>query len=332
MIITRTPYRLSFFGGGTDYNSWFEEHGGLVLAVGLAHYCYITARYLPPFFPDHTSRIVYSRIEAVLDHKDICHPSVRGCLHYLKVKGGVEIHHDGDLPARSGIGSSSSFTVGMLHALHALHKRMVEPEQLAYEAIDVEQNHLSESVGVQDQIMAAYGGFRLIEMGPGNSWCVKNIMLHADYLQALEDHVLLGFSGISRMAEHHAKKKIDNIRQGKTTEELRVISAIAREALKSFQKQDSLDVIGHLLDQSWQVKRRLAEGVSADWMEDLYNTAIRNGALGGKLMGAGGGGFFFFIAPPYKHEKIKHSLPQIKVWVPFKIDKTGSQVIFHNGN
>ena len=137
MIITRTPYRLSFFGGGSDYNPWFEKNRGMVLAVGLAHYCYLTVRNLPPFFSEHTSRIVYSKIESVKNHAEIKHPSVRGCLQYLNVDDGIEIHHDGDLPARSGIGSSSSFTVGLLHALHALQQRMVSSKQLAEEAIYV---------------------------------------------------------------------------------------------------------------------------------------------------------------------------------------------------
>ena len=199
MVITRTPYRLSFFGGGTDYNPWYENNGGLVLAVGLAHYCYLTVRYLPQFF-SHKSRIVYSKIESINEIRDIQHPSVRGCLEYLKISDGVEIHHDGDLPARSGLGSSSSFTVGLLHALYALKQQMVSPRQLAEEAVDVEQNLLKESVGVQDQIMAAHGGFRIIELGPDANWNVKTMILPTEYLKSLEDHVLLGFSGISRMA------------------------------------------------------------------------------------------------------------------------------------
>ena len=332
MIITRTPYRLSFFGGGTDYNPWFEEHGGVVLAVGLAHYCYLTVRHLPPFFADHSSRIVYSKIESVKDHAEIQHPSARGCLKFLQIDNGIEIHHDGDLPARSGIGSSSSFTVGLLHALHALQQRMVSPRQLAEEAIHVEQQLLGESVGVQDQIMAAHGGFRFLELGPGPTWSIKNLLLPKDYLLALEKHVLLGFSGISRTAEKHAKSKVDNIKQGKTTEELQAITGLAREALQAFQRQANFEQIGRLLDQSWQQKRKLAAGVSADWMDDLYATALKHGAFGGKLMGAGGGGFFFFLAPPYQHEQIRKALPQIKVWVPFKIDHTGSQVVFYNGS
>ena len=331
MIISRTPYRLSFFGGGTDYNAWFEENGGLVLAVGLAHYCYLNVRYLPPFF-SHKSRIVYSKIESINEISEIQHPSVRGCLEYLKIADGVEIHHDGDLPARSGLGSSSSFTVGLLHALYALKQQMVSPRQLAEEAIDVEQNWLNESVGIQDQIMAAHGGFQIIEMGPDANWNTKNMLLPKEYLSSLEDHVLLGFSGISRLSEQHAKNKVDNIKLGKTNKELQTIYALTQEALQAFQNQAGFDQIGQLLDQSWQCKRRLAEGVSSDWMDDLYQTAIKNGAFGGKLMGAGGGGFFFFLAPPNKHQQIREALSQIKVWVPFKIDYSGSQVIFYNSN
>jgi D-glycero-alpha-D-manno-heptose-7-phosphate kinase len=203
---------------------------------------------------------------------------------------------------------------------------------LAEDAINVEQNLLNESVGVQDQIMAAHGGFRIIEIGEDKNWNIKNILLPSEYIKDLEDHVLLGFSGVSRTAEQHAKNKIENIKQGKITEELKAIAALAQEALQSFQKQASFDEIGRLLDQSWQFKRRLARGVSSDWMDDLYQSAVRNGAYGGKLMGAGGGGFFFFVAPPNKHQQIREALPQIKVWVPFKIDHIGSQVIFYNGS
>jgi len=268
----------------------------------------------------------------VMNNNDIRHPSVRGCLKYLNIYDGVEIHHDGDLPARSGLGSSSSFTVGLLHALYALKRKMISPFQLAKEALDVEQNLLNESVGSQDQILAAYGGFKIIDFGPGTSWNVKNMLLPTDYMKSLEEHMILGFSGISRMAEHHAKDKVKNIESGKITTELQAIASLTEEALQAFQNHSEFDNIGRLLDKSWQFKRRLAKGVSAHWMDEIYNTAIRNGAFGGKLMGAGGGGFFFFLAPPKKHQKIRKALHQIKVWVPFKIDYTGSQVIFYNNN
>ncbi|MEI7450732.1 MAG: hypothetical protein WCJ75_14030, partial [Desulfomonile sp.] len=275
------------------------------------------------------SRVVYSRIESVGNYSEIQHPSVLGCLEYLGIDEGLEIHHDGDLPARSGIGSSSSFTVGLLHALHGLRSKMVEKDQLADQAIEVEQVLLHESVGVQDQIMAAHGGFRALELRPGSKWQTRELIVPGDYLQALEQHVLLGFSGISRTADEHARAQIENICCGKTTAELKEIHGLASEALELIKHQANLEEIGRLLDKSWRLKRCLADGISSDWMDDMYDTALRHGAFGGKLMGAGGGGFFFFLAPPYRHARIKEALPQIKVWVPFKIDFSGSRVIFY---
>ena len=330
MIITRTPYRLSLFGGGTDYNPWFEEHGGLVIAAAMGYYCYLSVRPLPPFFEDHTSRVVYSKIESVLKHSDIQHPAVRGCLEYLGISDGVEIHHDGDLPARSGIGSSSSFTVGLLHALHGLRAKMTDARSLATQAIHVEQDILGVSVGIQDQIMAANGGLRVIEIERTGAWKAKPLLIPLEYQQSLQDHILLGFSGISRLAEKNAKAKVENIRKGRTIDTIQELLGIANAGLQALSGQSDFSEIGNLLDQSWVLKRQLADGVSADWMDDLYNTAKKNGAYGGKLMGAGGGGFFFFLAPPQKHQRIKECLPQIKVWVPFKMDNEGSQVIFYN--
>jgi len=329
MVITRTPYRLSFFGGGTDYNEWFEENGGTVLAAAVARYCYISVRRLPPFF-EHKSRVVYSHIESVSNNTEIKHPAVRGCLSFMEVADGLEIHHDGDLPARSGIGSSSSFTVGLLHALHALNSRMVDKKELAEQAIHVEQTVLKEAVGVQDQIMAAHGGLQILDLGPGKRWTAQEMLVPDSYLRELECHVLMGFSGLSRTADQHARAKIENMKQGKTTQELKEIQAIARQAVETLKKLGSMDEIGRLLDSSWRLKRRLADGLSSDWMDELYETAIGNGAFGGKLMGAGGGGFFFFLAPPERHDGIKQALPQIKVWVPFEIDLMGSNIVFHS--
>ena len=331
MIISRTPYRLSFFGGGTDYNSWYQKNGGLVLAVGLAHYCYITVRNLPQFF-EHKHRIVYSKMEHVQNIKEIDHPSVRACLEYKNISNGLEVHYDGDLPARSGIGSSSSFTVGLLHALACLKGEKVSKDSLAKEAIIIEQKKLSEFVGVQDQIMAANGGFQSISLKKNEPWKITKFNLSNEYLEELEKHVLFGFSGISRLAVKHAKRKIENINNNKTNEQLFRILDIAKEARRLFKKNEDFEKIGKLLDESWKEKKRLANGVSNDYIDVIYNIAIKNGAFGGKLMGAGGGGFFFFIAPPKLHEKIKNSLSNIKVWVPFKIDKNGSQIIFNNEN
>ncbi len=329
MIISRTPYRLSFFGGGTDYNSWYEQHGGLVLAVGLAHYCYITVRNLPPFF-EHKHRIVYSKMEHTSEVSEIEHPSVRACLEYKNISNGLEVHYDGDLPARSGIGSSSSFTVGLLNSLSCLRGEYFSKNEIAKDAIYIEQQKLSESVGVQDQIMAANGGFQAINLSKDRPWDITKIDLSQEYLKELESHILFGFSGISRLADKHAKRKIENINNNKTDQQLYRILDIAKEARNLFIKNGDFDKIGTLLNESWKEKKRLANGVSNEYIDDIYEVAIKNGALGGKLMGAGGGGFFFFIAPPKLHTKIKNSLSKIKVWVPFKIDHEGTQIIFRN--
>ena len=329
MIITRTPFRLSFFGGGTDYRPWFENNGGLIIASAMARYCYLTVRRLPPFF-EHKTHVVYSKIESVQSHDQIIHPSVKHCLQFLNIEEGLEIHHDGDLPARSGIGSSSSFTIGLMHALHALQYKMVTKDTLASEAITVEQDMNREDVGIQDQIMAAFGGLQVIKMGPGTGYSVKPLIVSPDYLKSLEDHVLLGYSGVSRYSTQYAKAQINNIQNGSSNERLRGIQAIAKEALELFQRQANLEDIGKLLDQSWQMKRQLIQGMSNEMIDDVCETAKNNGAFGGKLMGAGGGGFFMFLAPPYKHQAIKEALKNVKVWVPFKIDMTGSQVIFHH--
>jgi len=330
MVITKTPYRLSFFGGGTDYPPWFKKNGGLVIAAAMARYCYLTVRYLPPFF-DHKTSISYSVLERVVSHDEINHPSVRNSLKFLNIQDGLEIHHDGDLPARSGIGSSSSFTVGLLNALHALRYEMQPQNELANEAIYVEQKLIKEDVGIQDQIMAAYGGFRIIEMKPGNDgYVVHPLIIPRDYLKTIEEHVLLGFSGISRYSSRYAKAQVENIENGSSEKRLDEINSLAKEALTLFQKQANIEEIGKLLDQSWQMKKNLIKGMSNDVVNDAYETARKSGAFGGKLLGAGGGGFMMFLAPPYRHAAIKKALPNIKVWVPFQVDQAGSQVIFHN--
>lgn len=330
MIVTRTPYRLSLFGGGTDYNAWFESHGGLVVSSSMQHYCYISVRRLPPFFSEYKTRAVYSSVELVQENEDIEHPSIRGCLSHLGIKEGVEIHHHGDLPARSGIGSSSSFTVGLLNALYALNGRMVSRESLSDQAILVEQDLLSESVGIQDQIMAAHGGLQIIEMGPGKKWSVTPLITTRDYMEELERHLLVGFSGIGRFADDFAKEKIENIKKKSINEELNQMFGIANEGKELIQTQSDMDKIGSLLDRSWRIKRRLSQSLSSEWMDEIYEIGMREGAFGGKLMGAGGGGFFYFLAPPSRHHVIRNALEKINVWIPFSTDYSGSSVIVYN--
>ncbi len=327
MVITRTPFRLSFFGGGTDYPTWYQNNGGLVVAAAFSKYCYISVRKLPPFF-DHKTRIVYSQTEAVKTHAEIRHPAIRSCLLYKGVEEGLEIHHDGDLPARSGIGSSSSFTVGFLMALDALQSRMVSKKRLAAEAIHVEQKVAKENVGIQDQIMATYGGMQLIDIPVGGEYTVRPILLASNYKAELESHVMIAFSGLTRIASNTAKSQIQKMEQGQLDSQLNEMMSIAREGLACFEKSASMKSIGSLLQRSWELKRSLSDDVSNEAIDAIYSRAIAAGAYGGRLLGAGGGGFLMFVAPPEMHERIKTALEDlVKVWVPFGFDQEGAKVI-----
>ena len=325
MIISKTPYRLSLFGGGTDYPAWFENHPSKVVAAAMANYCHISVKELPPFF-EHTIKITYSKLENVNSVDEIEHPSIKACLKFMDIPSNISIGFDGDLPARSGIGSSSAFTVGLLNALYAYKGISVSKEKLAKDAIYVEQKLIGESVGIQDQIMSSYGGIQMIEMDK-NGWMVTPLLLNPDYLAELESHIMLGFSGVSRYAETMAAKKVEQIKRGDSYYYLSDITELTEKATESFINEDSMSVIGKHLQDGWTLKRQLAEGVSERWIDDIYNEAIRAGSLGGKLMGAGGGGFFFFLVPPERQEQFKQEMQSIKVWVPFKFDKNGTQVI-----
>ena len=328
MIITKTPYRLSLFGGGTDYPAWYNKHPSKCLSAAMAHYCYVNVKELPPFF-EHNIRLAYSKLEFLNSINDIDHPSIRGCLKYTKITENISVNHDGDLPARSGIGSSSSFTVGLLNALYHLQKESLTKEQLAQKAITVEQDLIGENVGIQDQIMAAYGGIQLITMS-SDGWKTKDFPMSSEYKKYLESHIMLGFSGVSRLAEVHAKKNVDNIKEGKIDNLLLEMANSTNEAIIMLAKEKEMSIIGELLDTAWSIKRNLADGVTQKWIDNIYYSAIENGAYGGKLMGAGGGGFFMFLVPPTLQEHFKKTMKEIKVWVPFRFDNNGSQVILNN--
>ena len=327
MIISRTPYRLSLFGGGADYPSWFVSHETKLISAAMANYCYISVKHLPPYF-DYANHVIYSKIESVHTFDQIEHPSVRACLQYLQVPNGISITHDGDLPARSGIGSSSSFTVGLINALQTYLGKPVTTHELALEAINIEQNIIGESVGVQDQIMAAYGGIKVLELSGANTK-VRDLRIHDHYVEDLEQHIMLGFSGISRLSEVQAKKQVDSIKEGKSVQTLEAMQKITNEALKIFEHESSSSIkdIGLLLQEQWNYKRTLTDSVSNSDINSIYDAAIEAGAYGGKLMGAGGGGFFMLLAPPNAHQKIKDRLKQINVWIPFKFDYEGSKII-----
>lgn len=325
MIVSKTPYRLSLFGGGADYSAWYNENPSKVISAAMNHYCYIHVKHLPPFH-EHPIRIAYSKIENVHSVDEIEHPSIRACLKYLNITEGISIGHEGDLPARSGIGSSSSFTVGLLNALYKYKNIQKSQSEIAQDAIHVEQNIIGESVGIQDQIMAAHGGLKIIDMS-NQGWKVNDIKVSSDYINNFENHILLGFSGISRFSEVQARKQIENIKQGTSLDILKKMQSWTNVAIEGFESEMDISLIGGILNETWRLKRRLAEGVSTDDIDTIYNKAIKAGAYGGKLMGAGGGGFFMFIAPPDKHEEIKQQVKQINVWVPFKFDHDGSQII-----
>jgi D-glycero-alpha-D-manno-heptose-7-phosphate kinase len=328
MIITKTPYRLSLFGGGTDYPAWYNNHPSKCISAAMNHYCYVHVKPLPPFF-DHNIHITYSKIENVNSVDDIDHPAIRACLKFRNITSNITIGHDGDLPARSGIGSSSSFTVGLLNALYHLQKESLTKEQLAQKAITVEQDLIGENVGIQDQIMAAHGGIQLISMS-SDGWKTKDFSMSNEYKKYLESHIMLGFSGVSRHAEVHAKKSVDNIKEGKIDNLLLEMANSTNEAITMLAKEKEMSIIGELLDTAWSIKRNLADGVTQKWIDNIYFTAIENGAYGGKLMGAGGGGFFMFLVPPNMQEYFKKTMKEIKVWVPFQFDNNGSQVILNN--
>lgn len=330
MIITRTPFRISFFGGGTDYPAWYREHnGGAVLATSINKYCYISCRHLPPFF-DHKHRIVYSTIENVKDVEEIRHPVVRAVLDWMKIEEGLEIHHDGDLPARAGLGSSSSFTVGLLHALEGMRGKLASKEQLAEEAINIEQNVIREHVGSQDQISAAYGGFNRIEFHANDSFEVQPVILSNRRKKELHDHLMLFFTGMSRFASEIAKTEIDNMKNRER--ELEYMRELVDEGIALLQEPHvPIEEFGKLLHITWQYKRSLSDKVSNPQIDALYDEAMKAGAVGGKILGAGGGGFMLIFARPENHEAIRQRLSNL-VYVPFDFEDTGSRVVLYQPN
>ena len=325
MIISRTPYRISFFGGGTDYPSWFQVHGGAVLAASIDKYCYLTCRYLPPFF-EHRTRVVYSKIESCQSNDEIAHPSVREVLRHLGVIRGVEIHHDGDLPARSGMGSSSAFTVGLLHAAYALMGQMPSKRQLALESIHDEQKLLKETVGSQDQVMAAFGGLRHVQFHPNGEISARPLTLPAQRLVELNDHLMLFYTGIIRTASDVAKSYVDDIHSKRR--QLRIMKDLVDEGLSILSGERDLSNFGQLLHEAWIAKRSLSAQVSNPHVDEIYTRAQAGGAIGGKLTGAGGGGFLLLFVPPDRHQSVKDELHNL-IHVPFRFEPNGSQIIFY---
>jgi D-glycero-alpha-D-manno-heptose-7-phosphate kinase len=324
MIISRTPYRISFFGGGTDYPGWYRQHGGAVLAATINKYCYLMCRYLPPFF-EHRIRVVYSKIESCHKIDEIAHPSVRESLRYLKIERGMEIHHDGDLPGRSGMGSSSAFTVGLLNALHALQGRAVGKKQLAEQSIHLEQDILKETVGSQDQVCAAYGGVNRITFLPNGDFAVQPMTLRPERLAELNSHLMLFYTGIKRTASDVASSYVTSMGERATL--LNKMRDYVDQSCEILNSGKSLVAFGELLHQAWLAKRGLSDKVSNARVDAMFEEARAAGAIGGKLLGAGGGGFVLLFVPPAKQAKVKKQLGRL-IQVPFEFEFSGSQIIF----
>lgn len=326
MYTSRTPYRISFFGGGTDYKGWYEKNGGSFISMGINKYCYLNIRELPPFF-DYNCRIVWSKIEQVKSIEDIQHPAIKVG---LKIEGvdNIELHHMGDLPARSGLGSSSSFSVGLLHVLRRFRGLDVDRYSLAKDAIHLERVLLKEAGGIQDQIAASFGGLNFVKIEKNGEFKVNPINLCDETREKFEKSLLLVFTGIFRDSFQLAKEHESN--SLKSFEQLGKISDITSEAMSLFEKNDFIRDFGDLLNETWQAKKIFNNKISNTVIDEIYETAMRSGAYGGKLMGAGAGGFMIFVIPPDKLRDVKVSLRRL-VTASVKIDFGGTQAYQSNG-
>ena len=324
MIVSRTPYRISLFGGGTDFPAWYHRHGGSVIATTIDKYCYLTCRTLPPFF-EHKYRVIWSKIEQCCESHEIEHPAVRAVIDFLEFSRGLEVHHQGDLPARSGMGSSSAFTVGLLNAMYALKGRMITKHDLAMEAIHLEQNILKESVGSQDQVSAAYGGLNRIDFHTNGEITVTPVTISGDRVRELNNHLMLFYTGIKRTSSDVTQKFIEDMNGKKR--QLRIMKDLVDESISILNSNQDILAFGDLLHEAWDAKRGFSNSVTNSDVDNIHARAIEAGALGGKITGAGGGGFLLLFVPPERQRKVKEALNRF-VHVPFQMEFSGSQIIF----
>lgn len=322
MIIVQTPLRVSFFGGGTDFPSFFNEHGGCVLTTAIDKYIFVTIK--RRF--DNMLRVGYTQTEMVEGLDEIKHELIREALRKAGITHGVEVTTMGDIPsAGSGLGSSSTVTVGALHATYSMMGKLISAECLARQACEVEIDTLHKPIGIQDQYIAAYGGLRFLEFRPGGGVHVQSIPLNTELRRALNDNMMLFYTGVARSADKILTEQKANIRQREEVLcEMKQIAYTARDAVLS----GNIDTIGELLDHSWSLKKQLASQISNGHFDDMYNSARRAGALGGKITGAGGGGFLFLYCPYSRHDAVRQALSGLQE-LPFKLESDGSKVIFN---
>lgn len=328
MIITRTPYRISFFGGGTDYHTWYEEHGGDILSTSINHYNYISCRYLLPFHAEYRNRISWRILEYPEKIEDIQHPAIKAALMYYGVTQGVEISNQCDLPARSGLGSSSSFCAGLIKAIYALKGDMIAKYDLAKETIRLEREIMKENGGIQDQIAAVYGGLNHIHINYNGSFIVDPVVMDNQRRNEFNERLMLFFTGVVRSSSDIAEKQAKTVKQ--QTEQLYRMQQMVGEACKILtSKHADLDDFGHMLHETWMLKRSLTNKISNSLIDEIYETAIANGALGGKVLGAGGGGFMLFYVKLERQKDIKKVLRNL-IYVPFKFDDQGCQTVLYS--
>lgn len=324
MIITRTPFRMSFFGGGTDMEDYFKEYGGAVLSTTFDKYCYVNVRHLPRFF-DYKTQVSYSKIEKVKTVDEIAHPAVREAMKMLDMHELI-ISYDADLPARTGLGTSSSFAVGMLNAFYALKGKYVGKKQLADDAIYLERVLCNEAGGWQDQIAASFGGLNRIDFS-SNGYDIKPIIIHPNKKQELNNNLMLFFTGFSRLSSEiqidTKKQMIDKINQ---LSEMKKLVDEAESLLVD--KHSNLSEFGKMLDYTWKLKRQTGSKISTNSIDEMYEKAINAGAIGGKLLGAGGGGFLLFYVEPDKQSVVKNALGELQL-IPFQFENTGTEIIYY---
>ena len=325
MIISRAPVRISFFGGGTDYPEYFLQHGGAVLATAIDKFCYVTASPFLSHLFDYSIRLSYRKVELAGRPDEIEHGVFRECLKLCGLEKDIELHTMADLPSFTGLGSSSTFTVSLLHALHSFKGEFLAPRELACEAIHVERQLLRECVGCQDQVMAAFGGFNLIEFKTEKAFDVTRLTLPRKRLMELEEHLFLVFTGIKRKASDVVAKQLEKVQAN--TDTLRAMRKMVYEAHEILTSTRPLEEFGQLLHSAWVAKRSLDAGISTSEIDSLYERGRKSGAIGGKLLGAGGGGFMLFFAPPSAHAELTKAFSDYQT-LAVKLNAPGSQIIF----
>lgn len=322
MIITRTPFRMSFFGGGTDLSGFFNEHGGAVISTTFDKYCYVTVRHLPAFF-DYKTHLTYSKTEYVNSYEEIQHPAIREAMKHMDMHN-IRLTYESDLPARTGLGTSSSFAVGMIEAFYALNGKYADKRKLADDAIYLERELCKEAGGIQDQIAASFGGLNRIDFSK-DGYTVRPIVISRARKEKLNNNLMLFFTGFSRFSSD-IQKGTEKSMKDKTKELLEMYSLVDKAEKVLTDESWDLDEFGRLLDYTWKLKRGISSGISTGSIDEQYEKAVKAGALGGKLLGAGGGGFLLFYVPQEKQEAVKKALEN-QMYVPFKFENEGTRII-----